>query len=205
MKVEFLAVYAKYRQIDSLSLAETEIVEILYKVAGEVGPRFRFGYLANEDVIQEGVLFGLEAIEDGDYDPSKPLENFMRHHIHNRLHNYKRNNFYRREAVCECCDMDNPPATPCEKFAKWFKRNNDKRSLTQASASEYEATSSVDSVEITSEFIETLSRIDEALPVELRADYLRLRDGVAVPKARRKVVREALKLLLLSPESEECP
>ncbi len=44
-----------------------------------------------------------------------------------------------------------------------------------------------------------LSSIDAGLPVALRSDYLKMKEGIQVPKARRTLVREAV-LKIIKPE-----
>ncbi len=48
-----------------------------------------------------------------------------------------------------------------------------------------------------------LQLIDEYLPVELRAAYLQLRAGKAVPKAQRRAVEAAIKEILGQEEDEQ--
>lgn len=165
-----------------------EEVDTLYRVAKIVAPKFRFGYLDIEDIIQEGVLFALQAIEDGKWDESRPLEPFARTLMHNELFNYKRNNFCRIEPPCLCCGPDS--VEPCPKYAKWRQRNFAKMGLAQTNSSEHETESNSSPAEETAVSVEMFALIDSIIPADLRADYLRLRNGVSVTKSRRDKIRE---------------
>lgn len=196
MRTQFLESYAAQNNLASTTEAEAAIVETLYLVAKSVAPKFRFGYLDNDDVIQEAVLFGLKVIDDGLYDITKPLENFMRYHIRNRMHNYKRDTFSRTESPCECCSIDYPATNPCAIFEKWKKRNHDKKSLTQANSGGIEYQTYEGESSGNTEFAEIIAMIDDVLPMEYRADYLRMRDGVSIAKSRKLKIKEYIKGVL---------
>lgn len=202
MTNDFLIAYATSHGLATAEDAEREVVRILYAVAKDVGPKFRFGYLDLDDAIQQAVLYGLLAIESGSYDVTKPLENFMRHHMRNRMFNYKRDTFSRIESPCVCCDVEYPPTSPCELFQKWFKRNQDKKSLTSANSGGIEYETYVDASVSETEFAEIIGKIDDVLPMEYRADYLRMRDGITISKARRNRIREFLKGVFTDGETE---
>jgi DNA-directed RNA polymerase specialized sigma24 family protein len=157
--------------------------------AKRVAPRYRFGYHTADDMVSQAVLYGLEAVEDGSYDASRPIENFMCRHMKNRLYNFLRKHYVRLEPPCTCCGPDT--ASPCKRRVDWTKRNRVKRGLMVASAINEETTAAsrnhaVDDVS------ELEAAIDRGLPVDLRSDYRRMRDGVAVPKSRKLAVRDAV-------------
>lgn len=76
----------------SKSVSEEEL-QIIMKVAKRLMNKFKFGYFTAEDIFQQGVLIGIEALPN--YNGKHPLENFMARHISNRLQNFKRKNYYR--------------------------------------------------------------------------------------------------------------
>src|SRR5262245_32969761 len=71
-----------------------------------------FGYFDAEDIRQEAVILGLEALEDERYDPERSLAAFLYSHMKKRLVNLYRNTFYRSERPCRCCALD--AEEPCE-------------------------------------------------------------------------------------------
>ena len=76
-----------------VNLPEDEIVRILYKVAREVAPKFKFGYHSKEDMVQHAIERGLDVLNKGlfkprsDKDLEKQLSAFMRVHMANRCRN----------------------------------------------------------------------------------------------------------------------
>lgn len=98
------------------------------------------------------------------YDEQLPLENFLSIHLRNRVFNFRRDHYVRKQAVldCECIDYV----------------EDDVLDTTNAE-SEVECK-------------ELWNRIDTELPASLREDYLRLLDGVSIPSKRKKKLLEAL-------------
>jgi DNA-directed RNA polymerase specialized sigma24 family protein len=186
--------------------AETDIYDIIRKVAGVLAPRLTFGYHTRQDIEQEAFVLALEVIEDEGYDPTRPLANFLYIHLRRRLTNNIRKDYYRGEPPCTCCDTVNPPASPCRKWVEWNKRNKSKqnimRPLDVASVNDERETgmATVSTVEEDAESNEILAKIDRDLPVELRSDYLRMREHIVIPKSRRQRVRDAV-LRILSPSA----
>ena len=54
--------------------------------------KFQFREYSPEDIEQEAILMSIKVIQSGKYDPARPLENFLRRHLRNRLINLKRDN-----------------------------------------------------------------------------------------------------------------
>ncbi len=86
-------------------LSPEKTVEILQSISETLAERYLFGHSVSfDDLVQQGILEGLECIASGLYKPEKyyrkDIENspeiclrrFMSRHIRNRLSNYKRNN-----------------------------------------------------------------------------------------------------------------
>lgn len=178
--------------------AEAEMGQIAVAVSNALAPRFVFGYHTREDVAHEGVIIALEILAGDRYDPSRPLENFLYVHLKRRLSNLVRRDFFRAEPPCSCCDAFGAPVAPCKRWLEWHRRNTSKRNLMRpldmaGVDDEHEPRMSSPSVvhqEAVSE--ELLGAIDANLPPELRSDYLRMREHVSIPKARRQRVREAV-------------
>ena len=113
---------------------------------------------------------------------------------------------YRRcDPPCQLC-FNNQPCRPdgqlCERFVKWQKIQDAKAAVRNPSVfdetageAEWHARDKAD-VEGDAQTKELLSLIDERLDLELRADWLRLRAGVAVQKQRRLRVEEAVREIL---------
>lgn len=185
--------------------AQAEIHQVVIRVARNLAQGSRFGYHTAADMEHEGIVEALEVLARGVYDPARPLENFLHVHLHNRLQNLKRKHFFRSEPPCSCCDTFGSPAAPCPRWVAWQRRNAAKLNLMRpldvtAVADERErnmATRPCSHDEAATS--EALGRLDRELAPDVRADYLRMRAGVSIPKVRRQRVREAI-LGLLGPE-----
>lgn len=164
-------------------MTEQEVVDTITKVCNRLASKFKFGYFDVEDIKQEAFIYAIQGLED--YDPSKPLENFLSVHIRNRLINLKRNKYARND--------DDSNSYKCK------IRNHTKKCLMEPlDISEYETNMRDDSDHIMSmEQEEIIALIDRHLDVSLRSDYLRMRAGVPVAKHRREKVHEEICKIVL--------
>lgn len=122
---------------------ETEVMKIIDKVARRLAPKFRFGYHGIEDMEQEARLMAWKALPSFSTKENKgSLENFLFAHVHNRLHNYKRDNFERIDKPCKKCPINkfSKKLNRCKKYKEdcledcefyygWILRNTAKRNL----------------------------------------------------------------------------
>jgi DNA-directed RNA polymerase specialized sigma24 family protein len=181
---------------------EDALVADIEKAVAILAPSFVFGYMDVDDVRQEARLFGIQAVEK--WDTSRPFANFAYTHIRNRLINWRRDKLRRNDPPCASCHGGRPcnEGSFCKRYAEWAGRNNAKANLMRPTditnvSSEREPGARVESTVVAeAEMGELLARIDERLPVELRSYYLQMRDGVTVPKARRRQVTEAVREIL---------
>ncbi len=213
MNSDFIKNYAQKMTADTgrrvtLREAEDEVTRIILEVTHNVSPAFRFGYHSKTDIAQEGAIFALELLEHPGYDFKRPLAGFIYVHVRNRLSNYRRKHYMRTEPPCKCCDIFNPPLSPCGKWKAWNERNIKKQNLMRpldvySIADENERTMRQESTTDGDIAVEELmSLIDENLPVSMRADYLKLRSGVQIPKTRMEEVRAAIMEIIDEDEDE---
>lgn len=175
---------------------EGEVLEALEKAVRILAPSFVFGCYDLEDIKQQARLFGLQGLSK--YDPSRPLGGFLYSHIRNRLINFRRDKLRRNDPPCAACHASGGCAdgTPCGRYAAWLGRQNAKAGvmcpldISRVPEDRFQRECSPDQ---TMEATELADRIDAELPVALRADYLRMRDGVPVPHSRRQAVMEAIR------------
>ncbi len=91
-----LKISSHKRKPNKVQLSQDEITDVLYKVAREVAPKYRFGYHSNEDMIQEAVIKGLDVLRKGKFNPkgekdlARQLSAFMRVNMRNHLSNMVR-------------------------------------------------------------------------------------------------------------------
>lgn len=191
------------------NMTEKEVLDIFDKVIKKLVYKFKFGRNQISDMYQEAMVYAIEGIEK--YDDIRPLENFIYTHIHNRLYNFKRNNYFRLEKPCEHCPLSAFIAPDgcsafkdreeCTLYAGWLSRNNIRKNLTnvleysQISTNEKTMGYSGNQIEeINSK--EILELIDSQLPVSLRKTYLKMLSGERIPKKERIVVEEYIISLL---------
>lgn len=162
-----------------------------------------YAYFSTEDLQQEGACFALEAIAKGKFDASRPLANYLFCHIRNRLINLRRDKFCRNDAPCMSCHdslphhTSHPDGEYCEAYQKWLDRKIRKQNVLRATPLETMESEEEEKVlsreyDCGTDRADLFRLIDQSLPVELRADYLKLREGVALPKASRDAVVTAV-------------
>lgn len=190
-------------------MTEQEVTEIIVRVIKTLSSKFRFGYYSKEDMEQEGFIFAINLLNSDKYDSSRKLENLLYSHIRYRFINYKRDNYSRSESPCKNCVFYDPKTKDktcgaftdvkhCNKLEGWKKRNASRKSLmypkdiSVVTKHPESASNHVEDVD----FSEMKDYINENLPAELRSDYLRMLEGVNIPKARRGRVREAILSIL---------
>lgn len=154
-----------------------ETTEKIREIAKSLSRKYTFPNYEAEDIEQEAFIFGLEGM--GKYDGKRPLENFLRVHIRNRLSNLRRNKYYR------------PDSGNAETIQKGKKKLLD--------ASPFEELSNVFAVMDVSELDnrELLEYIDEKLNPVYRADYLRFLGSQKLTKAKRNKLFEQLKGIMV--------
>jgi hypothetical protein len=179
-----------------------DVLTIIDRCAGMLGSHFSFGYMTPEDVAQEARIYGLELLQKGTYQPGRDLSGYVFQHLRRRLTNLKRNLFHRSDPPCRRCNGGDYCCAPgpCPKQAQWERRNARKATLTGAGfdgtgvgtepgGSETEVESAVQANELN-------ELLDANLPVDLRADFLRMKAGEPVTPDRRRHVQEAVLAVL---------
>ena len=174
-------------------MTEAEVLSVIEKIANRFCHKFRFGYFTAEDIKQEAFIIAVEALDR--YDSNRPLENFLSTHVKNRLINFKRDNYCRQQK--ENAD------------SKWEMRNNAKRFLMEpldiSNIRDENEKNMREEQNLTNKLFtqEVFELIDTYLPVEFRADYLRIKAGVYVPKPKREIVYEQILLIMRKHGDEE--
>ena len=174
-------------------MTEREVTETITRVANRYAYKFQFGFYTPDDIRQEAFIIAMDALDR--YDESRPLENFLAVHVKNRLNNFKRDKYYRQQKE----DQAN----------KNKYDNNTKKFLMEpidinSVRDEHENNMRLDDDFIhTVEDQELLDIIDTYLDVGLRADYLRILNGVYVPKPRREQIYNEINRILKENNHEE--
>ena len=167
-------------------MTEREVTETITRVANRYAYKFQFGFYTPDDIRQEAFIIAMDALDR--YDESRPLENFLAVHVKNRLNNFKRDKYYRQQKE----DQAN----------KNKYDNNTKKFLMEpidisSVRDEHENNMRLDDSFVNNiEDQELLDIIDTFLDVVLRAYYLRILNGVYVPKPRREQIYNEINRIL---------
>lgn len=181
---------------------ESEVLEIIDNVVNRIAFKFKFPGIDLSDLKQEGRYEALKALSR--YNPNLPLENFLYVHVHNRLHNFKRDNYARHDPPCISCPFYDPKykksenqceafvnKNDCDKWACWMVRNADKKNLMQPLDITNIDDEDEDNMRVDFDIPggldrkELFTKIDKELDVNMRSDWLKLKSGSALPKNKR--------------------
>jgi hypothetical protein len=109
------------------------------------------------------------------------------------LNNLRRDFYKQTEAPCKLCNnhidgyTGHTDSRFCDSHRQWLTKNNTKHRVAQPvdiAVSDSTSYASADDVLDSLEREEILTKIDRFLPVEHRSAYLKLREGLALPKAK---------------------
>lgn len=185
---------------------EKEVITIINEAVGKLCHKFKFGPYEIDDIKQEGFLFALEKLHK--YDGRKPLPNFIYIVIKNLLINLKRNKYERLNKPCDKCPLkayiidinchkcslyDN--MLDCKYYNKYHKVNSQKKELMHAERVDFDinpSTRGIGESDNDSRTKEMEDYINTSLPVEYRADYLRIKFGHKISQPRRELIEDVL-------------
>lgn len=190
-------------------VTEQHFLETIDKICYKLLHKFKFGYHNIEDMKQQAYIFALQGLEN--YDPSKPLENFLWTHIRNRLFNFKRDKYQRPDKPCNTCEHYDKNyrkshsqcskyecKTNCTLYNNWYVKNNNKKNLMQIShtaKSEYISSNQKDLLEKIANK-EIIQKIDPHIKVPLRKYYLMFLYGQKIPKKYNSLLLQHIKEIL---------
>jgi DNA-directed RNA polymerase specialized sigma24 family protein len=160
-------------------MSETEVISIIMKVSKRLAPRYVFSGYEIEDIEQEAFLLGISGLKN--FDPSRPLENFMHTHINNRLKTFKRDNYFRLDYG----------ASGAQKI-----QDRKKNLLEPVCLENVYMAHMDDSTSSEAHLNEMLELIDRKLPSHLRRDYLKLQSEASLPKGRRAYIVQVIERII---------
>lgn len=153
------------------NMTHQEVIDQINIVVNRISARYTFHGYELDDIKQEAFIICMDAMDR--YDPSRPLENFLSVHLSNRLKNFVRDNYYTKD-------------------------QEDKKRVIKPSSLSYEDTipTYADEIDDNIDAAAFQKIIDQKLPAEHRADYLKIINDVYVPKKRREEIISIIKELL---------
>ena len=194
---------------------EEEFLKVLDNISKRLGHKFKFGYHSYEDMKQQAAIFALEGLEK--YDNKRPLENFLWTHVRNRLFNYKRDNYQRPDKPCLSCIFYDPHCAKstnqceeytdrsnCEEYSTWNNRNTNKKNIMRPVGIEdlKEQNVSISQLSTENSVLELVANeqiikiLDEKIPSQHRATYLKLKYGDKVYKTDMNKLLDCIKEIL---------
>jgi len=200
---------------------EEEVLSTINSVANRLAYKYRFGYHDVDDMKQEARLLAMQALDK--YDNKRPLENFLWTHVRNRLFNFKRNKYKRPNLPCHECPFGayDPDCISsinqctkfkdkieCDLYKRWFVRNSAKVNLMKPinlcgiNDEQEQNMKVVESAYDNMLLDSALNIIDLKLSASLREDYIKMKHGIKIPKAKKEKLISEIKNILR--ESEWC-
>ncbi len=178
---------------DNIPLTEPQILSCIDYVSNKLAPQFTFGYYGVEDVKQEIRIFCLEALPKYRIDKGK-LSTFLMVCATRKLINFRRNNLFRMPPECDCesCRHGVECERQAKRMKKWKKLNTVKRNLMNINHigdDDYEE-------DIRTNFAEFNELINAQLDIHLREDYVKMRDGVKLPRKKYERIVAELRSIL---------
>lgn len=191
---------------------EEQFLETFNQVISRIAKKFVFGNRQESDIYQEAFIIAIEGLDK--YDSSRPLANFLYIHIRNRLCNYKRKHYMRKEPPCTRCPLKAfikpdkcslyTERMDCDLYERWHKRNIIKRNLTNTL--EYGQVVHDDNTESNmkydSDFGEGIDKkeidkiLNREIPAKLRKHYVMLINGIKLQKKDEEALKvEIIKIL----------
>ena len=152
-------------------MTEQQVIDQINVVVNRIASKYAFHGYEVDDIKQEAFIICMDALER--YDPKRPLENFLSVHLSNRLKNFIRDNYYTKDEE-EKKKILKPKSLSNEDYVPYQENDTD---------------SFIDAKHIQ-------KTVDQHLPAEYRADYLKLINDVYVPKRRREEIIELIKEIL---------
>jgi len=145
-------------------------------IAEKLAPKYTFGYFEKEDIIQEAIIFGLEAYQS--WDQKRPLENFLSVCMSRKLKNFKRDKYFRLglDGSSEERQRDNE------------SKKNLMSPITIHPNSFF--------IEENFDGTEEVGVVLAKLPPLVRNDFLRMANGVSVTKGRKELVIRLVKEII---------
>ena len=130
------------------NMTHQEVIDQINIVVNRISARYTFHGYELDDIKQEAFIICMDAMDS--YDPSRPLENFLSVHLSNRLKNFVRDNYYTKD-------------------------QEDKKRVIKPSSLSYEDTipTYADEIDDNIDAAAFQKIIDQKLPAEHRADYLK--------------------------------
>lgn len=172
-------------------ITEEEFLTAFNASIGNLAKQFSFPGYTHEDMRQEAFILAAEGVFAFKPELGIPLDKFLHIHLHNRLFNFKRNNFIRHETSCGECKRT---GEICQRCKTMKKRNINKLKIlapgTIDDDNPYAAyENSLEYIEL----VDYVERLEQLMPKSMYEDFLRLKDGASIPTKRKQNIKDFIR------------
>lgn len=150
-------------------MTQQEVMETITKVTNKIAPGYTFYGYTVDDIKQESFMICVEALDR--FEKGRNLENFLSVHLSNRLKNFVRDNHFTTANDISRINVMQPA-----------QLDNDNHVVDNYKPSNYNDLNTSDMIVI----------INRELSATCRMDYLKMLNGVYVPKPRREEIEEII-------------
>ena len=176
----------------------TKQLNTIRKICKVLSEKYTFGYMDKDDIEQEGFIIGMLILPLYDKEKSS-LETFLYIHIGNKLKTFKRDHYLRKDFTCTYCGRKDPECEHCQRREwKYIIKRHLMEPLDIDNVNGNNNSNMYENFDILSimERKEILNIINENLDISLRSDYLKMIDGMYLPKQKRDIVEKRIKEIL---------
>ena len=169
-------------------------IKTIQRVCNRLAEKYTFGFYDREDIEQEAFLIAMKDLPKYDKNISS-LETFLFMHINNKLKTFKRDHYLRTDFISGYCGRADPLCPYCQRRI-W--RHSAKQHLMEPVDIDNVKGENEKGMRTNTDFIadielnELLSLINKNLDISLREDYLKMIEGLSIPKNKKQVIEASI-------------
>ena len=155
-------------------MTEEQVMDTIMLVVNRTAAKYTFYGYTVDDIKQEAFIICMDALDR--YQEGRPLENFLAVHLSNRLKNFVRDNHFNKN------EEEKAKVLMPDKLSK-------EKTITTHQNQKVNHQNKINTKK-------KKKIVDNKLPSEYRADYLKIVNDVYVPKKQREEVLECIYQIL---------
>lgn len=175
-------------------ITEDEFLIAFENVIKKIARKFTFNVYDVDDIHQEAFIIAAEGVFNFNPVYNVPLESFLYTHLYNRLINFKRNNYLRKENNCKECREINRLCVRCEQREKL---NYTKKCILEpANLDSLSHPTFINDYDKKIDNAIILEEIIKRLPSNMVEDFYKIRDGVRINNKKKKRIIEIIEEIM---------
>lgn len=194
-----------------------KVIEAVEKFSGYLASVYKFGFFEIDDLKQEAMVRAFQVVNNGTYDESKDLDQYLFTAVKNHFKNIHRKYRQKNEPPCLTCPLFDPgfksslnqcreyaDKNDCEPFNSFNNKYKNRQSLLQpadiASISETDKEQLVIEYNLLDDLAQTelYDYVDKNISPEIRSDFLRMLSGIKISSENTKRVQKEIALILIN-------